>query len=136
MLFRSADPKWRRGRIRDVIITREILIEINEKLARGLHIRGAEFEDLAPDREAARSVFDSMPSFDVAVTLKTAHHRNPQHAWSENDIMDIDALGSTLPYRDIVVTDSAMESHAHQSKLVERLDTTVLSNLRTLAEHL
>ena len=46
-----------------------------------------------------------------------------------NDIHDIDAMGSTLPYCDIVVTDKAVASHANQTKLAERLGTIVVSQL-------
>ena len=72
----------------------------------------------------------------MAVTLKTAYHRNHQHPWSENDIVDIDAMGSALPYCDVVVTDSAVASHVRQSRLGERLNTVVLSNLSDLPNHL
>lgn len=133
------DPRWRRGRIRDVMTTREILIEINESLSRGLLERGIEpasFDSIIPRVEEARRAFDSMPSFDVAVTLKTAYHRNPRHQWTPNDIHDIDALGSTLPYCDIVVTDTAVASHVKQAKLPERLNTIVLSGLSEMLEHL
>jgi hypothetical protein len=63
------DPRWRRGRIRDVVAAREILIEINEALSRGLAERGAILEAVFPRMEDTRHI-DSMPSFDVAVTLK------------------------------------------------------------------
>jgi hypothetical protein len=69
-------------------------------------------EEVFSDVEETRRAFDSMPSFDLAVTLKTALHRDPAHRWTTNDIHDIDALGSTLPYCDIVVTDSLWSSHA------------------------
>ncbi len=77
-----------------------------------------------------------MPSFDVAVTLKTEYHRDRLHHWTTNDIHDIDALGSTLPYCDIVVTDKAVASHALRTGLAERLGTVVLSQLNDLAPHL
>ncbi len=129
-------PSWRRGRIRDVVAAREILIEINDPLSRGLAERRAILEDVFPRPDDTRRALDSMPSFDVAVTLKTALHRNPQHRWKTNDLSDIDALGSTLPYCDVVVTDAAMASHARNTGLAERLNTTVLSQLSELPEHL
>jgi hypothetical protein len=70
-----------------------------------------------------------MPSFDVAVTLKTEYHRDPGHRWTPNDIHDVDALGSTLPYCDIVVTDKAVASHAVRTGLADRLRTVVLPRL-------
>jgi hypothetical protein len=77
-----------------------------------------------------------MPSFDVAVTLKTSLHRNPKHIWKPNDIHDIDALGSTIPYCDIVVTDKAMKTHATRTGLADRLSTVVVSSLSELPDHL
>jgi hypothetical protein len=130
------NPEWRRGRIRDVVAARELLIEINEHLFRSLRERQASLEDICPTIEATRRAFDSMPSFDVAVTLKTAYHRDARHRWTPNDIHDIDALGSTLPYCDIVVTDKAVVATASQSGLSDRLSTTALARLDDLAQHL
>jgi len=77
-----------------------------------------------------------MPSFDVAVSLKTSYHRDPNHRWTTNDLHDIDALGSALPYCDVVVTDKAVAEHARRTGLDDRLQTTVLSNLTDLIQHL
>jgi hypothetical protein len=130
------DPQWRRGRIRDVVAAREVLIEINETLHRGFSEREATLEDVLSGVETTRRAFDSMPSFDAVVTLKTSYHRDPRHLWTTNDIHDIDAMGSTLPYCDIVVTDKAMASHIQRTRLGERLDTVVLSRLSELDQHL
>jgi hypothetical protein len=130
------DPRWRRRWIRDVVAAREVLIEINEALHRGLSERGVTLESVLPRVTETRRALDSMASFDVAVTLKTAYHRNPMHRWTPNDITDIDALGSTLPYCDIVLTDTAVASYANRTNLAERLNTIVLSRLPDLIEHL
>lgn len=73
-----------------------------------------------------------MPSFDVAVTMKTSYHRDPNHRWRVNDIHDIDALGSNVPYCDVVVTDTAAATHANRAGLAERLGTVILSRLADL----
>jgi len=130
------DPRWRRGRIRDVVAAREVMIEINEALSRGISERGATFQAIFPGLVDARRACDSMPSFDVAISLKTAYHRDPMHRWTPNDIHDIDALGSTFPYCDIVVTDRAVASSAERAKLPERLQTIVLSSIADLPQHL
>ena len=132
----NADASWRRGRIRDVVAAREVIIEINSMLWRGLSARGTDLESAFSDPEAARRAFDSMPSFDVSVSLKTAYHRDPSHRWKPNDIQDIDALSSTVPYCDIVVTDREAASHLVQTGVSDRLQTTVLSNISDLARHL
>ena len=130
----DADPSWRRGRLRDVVAAREIAIEILDPLSEGLARRHATLEGLFPAPEDARAAFDSMPSFDVAASLKTSLHRDPHHRWRPNHIHDIDALGSTLPYCDIVVTDTEMADHVRRSDLPERLGTAILSQLNDLAE--
>ena len=132
----NSDPRWRAGRIRDVVAAREVLIEINEMLFQGLADRNATIGDVFDSPDVTRSQLDVMPSFDVAVSLKTEYHRDPHHRWTINDIHDIDALASTLPYCDIVVTDKAAAAAANRSGLAARLDTIVLARLDDLPEHL
>lgn len=141
------DSRWRRSRVRDVIAAREILIEISDPLWEGFADRHAHLpaspppvsdllDTVFPEPAQARRGFDSMPSFDVSVSLKTSYHRDPNHRWTSNDMHDIDALSSTLPYCDIVVTDKAMTSHAERTGLADRLNTIVLSRLSDLVGYL
>lgn len=132
----DADPSWRGPRTRDVVAAREVIIEINEHLWKGLRDRGVELETAFPDPEETKRLWDAMPSFDVAVTLKSEYHRDPNHVWKTNDIADIDALGSTLPYCDIVATDKAIASHAIRTGLAERLGTVVVSRTADLPKQL
>jgi hypothetical protein len=132
----DADPRWRRGRIRDVVASREVIIELFQTLEEALSDRGVDFTDVFPTADATRRNFDAMPSFDVAVTLKAAYHRDTSHRWTTNDIHDIDALGSTLPYCDIVATDKAAATAAQRSGLAERLGTRVFHRLDELAEEI
>lgn len=130
----DADPAWRGGRLRDVVATREVMIEINDTFEKGLSDRGVTLEAVFPDPKETLRAWDSMPSFDVAVSLKTAYHRDPKHHWTPNDIHDIDAMGSTLPYCDIVVTDKATAAHAGRTGLAERLQTRVLWRVADLIQ--
>ena len=130
------DPKWRRGRLRDAVSAREVLIHINSILKRGCDERGigslhSLFSSVSYDRRA----FDAMPSFDASVTLKTSLHKNAEHGWTPNDVHDLHALALTLPYCDIVITDRAMASHAVQTGLANRFNTIVLSHLSDLCQH-
>ncbi len=118
----NQNPRWRRGRIRDVVAARHVAHEINEILFNGLAERRVPFDRLAPDIEGVRGVCDSMPSFDVTVTLKTEYHRNPNHSWTPNDVCDIQALASTLPYCDMVVTDKAVATVAARTGLADSLE--------------
>jgi hypothetical protein len=75
-----------------------------------------------------------MPSFDV--TLKASYHQYARHRWTTNDIHDIDALGSTLPHCDIVVTDKAVAAQGNGSGLAERFGRVVLARSADLPSHL
>ena len=107
------NPELRRGRLRDVMSAREVLIELNEPIARELAVRNmtkAELTELlggGEDYSKARDFSDGMPSTRVAVSLKEHYQRNRQHNWTSNDIHDIDALAVAMPYCDAVFTDAA-----------------------------
>ncbi len=128
----NADPPYRRLHARDVVAAREVAIEINEMLWRGLNVRGTDLEHAFTNPDAAREALSAMPSFDVSVTLKTSYHQDPGHRWTANDIHDIDAVSSTIPYCDVVVADRAVASHAKRTGLAERLETDVLARLTDL----
>ena len=138
----SSPVNWRKGRLRDVVSARELVHEINETFSTVLNQQGLEVEDVfdmsgTPSAlRHNRRISDVMPTFDVAVTLKATYHRNPNHPWKRNDLFDIDAMSTVLPYCDVVVTDKAMASHINQTKLARRLNTTVLASLDDLVEHL
>jgi hypothetical protein len=128
------DPAWRGERIRDVIAARELIIEVNRMLYEGLADRKASLDDVLDenDIEKTRRFFNSMPSFDVSVSMKAAYHRNPAHRWKPNHIHDIDALASTVPYCDVVVTDKEAASHLIRTGVAGRFQTTVLSRVEDL----
>ena len=90
----------------------------------------------AANPDDLRSFYSAMPSLDIAVTLKTSLHRDPNHKWANNDIYDIRALALTIPYCDVVVTDRSMWSHVTRHKLPERYDTVVISQLAELPNHM
>lgn len=138
----SPPVNWRKGRLRDVVSARELVHETNETFSAVLNQQGLEIEDVFDMSETSsarrhnRRISDVMPTFDVAVTLKASYHRNPNHPWKRNDLFDIDAMSTVLPYCDVVVTDKAIASHIDQAKLARRLDTRVLASLDDLVEQL
>ena len=141
----STDPSsvdWRKGRLRDIISARELFLETNDTFSSVLVQQELTIEDVFDMSGTSsairrnRCITDAMPTFDVAVTLKTSYHRNPNHRWTRNDIVDIDAMSTVLPYCDVVVTDKAIASHVERTKLADRLDCTILSSLDDLVEKL
>jgi hypothetical protein len=132
----DANPRWRRGRLRDVIMAREVIIELFDLLSEELKERRSDFADVWMDKRAVRELISSMPSTDIAVTLKTAAHRNRDKRWLPNDIFDIDALSVAVPYCGIVVT----EKHAHHvlttERVADRTGTILLRRLGDLTDYL
>lgn len=124
----------RQRHLRDAVAARELMIELNATLSEGLYDRGVSLTGVFTDPEMTRTAMSAMPSFAVAVTLKAAYHRNPQHRWKRNDIHDIDALSSTVPYCDVVATDKAAATHIRSAGLPERFETHVLHDLDAVAE--
>ena len=126
------DPQWRTGRLRDVISAREVHLNYNAMLWNQLSRRGVAIYEAFPSEDITREAFDSMPSFDVSVSLKASYHRNPQHLWKRNDLYDIDAMAQAVPYCDVVVTDKAACSHINRCGLARRLGTKVIARLDDL----
>lgn len=130
----DADPKWRRGRLPDLVAARELLIEFRNIRPRALEERGLLLTDLMQAPESGRRVVRSMPSTDVSIALKTAWHRNGQREWVVNDIYDIDALALATPYCDVVVTEKACRHILNSAKMAERMNTSLLHRLTDLPE--
>lgn len=123
------NPEWRRGRLRDLLSAREVLIELNEMIARELSVRNmtkAEFTAVlggGEDYSKARCFSDGMPSTRVAISMKEHYHRNRQHNWTSNDIHDIDALAVAMPYCDAIFTDAAAWNALKSSRELKVFDT-------------
>lgn len=123
----DACPQWRRGRLRDVVAARYIIVEFRDVLERVLNGYGVDFGDLGGGPEAIRRFTDSMPSSDVHISLVTAAHRNPQTRWTSNDMFDIDALAVAVPYCDVVVTEKHARHVLSAAGLPARAGTEVLA---------
>ena len=105
------NPKWRRGRLRDVVSAREIAHEwldaINE--VREERVRSGRPPFDPPDDTLPRFMA-AMPHTQVAISMKTRYHRDPVHRWTTNDVSDIDAMSVAYAYCDAVFTDKAARS--------------------------
>ena len=128
----DADDRWRRGRIRDVILARELTIELWDMLIENLTTRSHQVDFLQGDRERARRLVRSMPTSEVATELKVAAHRNAQTKWTPNDIIDIDSMSLSVPYCDIVVTEKRACHTLRSAHLDARMGTTIIDSLGDL----
>jgi hypothetical protein len=113
------EPKYRQGRLRDVVNAKELDIELGDKLAQMTTAMQTSIGKLLEyDRTKLRDFTDRMPSTRVAVTLKAAYHKNSKHEWTTNDIHDIDALSIAVPYTDALFADrSARDKLANSPEL-------------------
>lgn len=145
---RQADDQrdWRRGRLRDVVIARELLCELQHPIMREMAARGLQWEDVfrgtqngladGADLDANRRFIRGMPSTEVLVALLTERHRDGARSWTSNDIIDIDAMALAVPYCDFVVADKAVAHALTSSGVAGRMGTIVLRRLGDLAGHL
>ena len=131
------DPKMRQGRLRDVTNAREMEIELREVLRRALTaMKRSSITELLDDRATLRDFSDRMPSTRVAVSLKAAYHKDNRHAWTSNDIHDIDALSIAVPYCDAVFTDKAARNQVVSCPELEVFGTVLPRKPEELAEWL
>lgn len=142
MATNPSSVNWRKGRLRDVMSARELFLETNETFSAVLDQQELTIDDVFDMSGTSsaihhnRCITDTMPTFDVAVTLKASYHRNPNHYWTRNDLFDLDAMSTVLPYCDVVVIDKEMASHVDRTALAGRLGTKVLSSLDDLVDQL
>ncbi|MCL2803077.1 MAG: hypothetical protein FWD29_03860 [Micrococcales bacterium] len=110
------NPELRAGRLRDFVTGREVIGEWVDLINRHLLERvsdGLSWVDMTPDRWIA--LITAMPHVQVAISVKTAYHKDPRRSWKVNDVFDIDALSTAFAYCDAVMTDNALR-HALQSR--------------------
>jgi hypothetical protein len=127
----------RPNHLRNIVLAREVIIELEPMLVKAATSRDCSLDDLLGScPRQAQDLVRSMPSSEVATTLKFQDHRNRSKRWAFNDIFDIDALSIAVPYCDVVVTDTHRRSVLHTVRVDERMDTVVLARLTELPEHL
>lgn len=121
-----ADERWRRGRLRDVVTAREFAhewLDILNRINRERVKSGQEDFDVS-DTEVL-GLIAAMPHSQVAISLKTRYHRNPEHRWSTNDIVDIDAVSVAFAYCDAVFTDNGVRHTLLSSRELRAFPTVV-----------
>lgn len=117
------DEHWRRGRLRDILLARDLSLELLDALILEGNARNLTVSDMVGSRQQGRRLVLGMPTRCVVVEMKTGYHRNAQKRWSVNDLHDIDALANAVPYCDVVFTDAAARRCLLQAGLDERMQT-------------
>jgi hypothetical protein len=132
----NADPRFRRGRTRDLVsawyLAQEALTTLTAAAAR--HPDAIRL--ISENRDVARSLTDSMPTGDAHISLVTAAHRNAQTVWSSNSILDIDALSLAVAYCDVVLTERHFGRQLQATGVAARAGTKVFTAPSELADFL
>lgn len=132
-LDEDLETDWRHGRIRDVVASRELGVEMIDQFTRMLMARGYEIGQFPiSEREEIRRFTRSMPGAEVAIEVKTRYHRERGHRWTPNDIFDIDAMSVAVPYCDIVFTDGAVQNALTTARIDDRMSTQLPRKIRDL----
>ncbi|MGV9679173.1 hypothetical protein ACWDSJ_28160 [Nocardia sp. NPDC003482] len=120
-------------RLADVVAASEIADFIDPLLA-GCQRHGIDPEALFRDRESCQNLLRGLPSRWVTSELRRARLRNPQKRWEKNDLNDLLALSTAVPYCDVVVTENEWVHHLTHLGLADRYGTTVLADLTKLTD--
>ena len=135
----SLDSSWRKGRMRDIVSTRDFLSE-RMMIALALVRREHSFDEIFPAHEddlvLFRSLARAMPSLETSVLLQCRVYSQPQSRWTINTVFDIDALSVAVPYCDVVLTDGEFAHAVQAAKLDRTMGTKILQNLQALCNHL
>lgn len=117
-------PRWRKGRLRDIVSARELAHEWLDTFNQIQDNRTSNGQTpFNPSDEELGQVMAALPHVQVAITLRTAYHRNFDHHWTTNDIIDIDAMAVAYAYCDAVFTDKAIRSALTDSRELRQINT-------------
>lgn len=119
----AKDPRWRRGRLRDVVSAREVAHEWLDTINRVNEQRSRDGKRQLDSDDDTRRLMAAMPHTQVAISIKTQYHRNPTHPWDTNDITDIDAASVAYAYCDAVFTDKAVRAALANSTELRSIGT-------------
>jgi hypothetical protein len=128
-----------RGRSLDAIYARQLTHDIESNYVQALMNAGYSANRLPPlrDRESLTALLTSMPSRRVATMLQYHYLKDANKHWKINDLRDNAALAMTIPYCDVVVTDSAAWDVAvNRAHLDREFGTAIFRSLGGLAAYL
>ena len=89
-----------------------------------------------PTDDEMRTLMGAMPHAQVATSMKTRFHQNPEHLWTANHVTDIDAMSTAFVYCDVVFTDKEARNALLESRELRPLSTFVPHRADELAEWL
>ena len=122
-----------RNRLGDIVHARYLYWELRDHLRDDLTPYGIGINDFFDNGKDWLTAFlDDIPSAAITITLADKTFRNPDKAWTGNDLRDADAMSLAIPYCDVVLTDKYVAAQLAKSPAVARQDTLLLARLRDL----
>lgn len=125
-----------RRRLDDVVAARTLYWEVAYLFPDVLPTAGISIEELfGHGKDWITAFCEDMPIVAVILALAKANHKvAADRTWRKNDIHDIDALSTAVPYCDIVVTEKHFCEQARRTQLADRFSTVVMRKLEELPE--
>jgi len=128
-----AEDPMLRTRLDDIVAARELYWELGPELPRLLYRAAMSVDSFFfKGKDWIRGFLESLPSIAVQKALKVRSFANASRPWSVNDLRDSEHLMLAVPYCNVVVTDRHAASVLKQAHVDERLETTILSDLKQL----
>lgn len=121
----------------DAICARQFVFEFLDDYTRALLNAGFS-KNRTPFRskEEYTDFLMSLPSRRVAAMIQYHYLRDVQRDWTINDLRDIDALSTAIPYCDIVATDKkAWDASVNRAHLDNEFNTAIFCRLSDLAAY-
>lgn len=122
----------------DAICARQLTVDILDNYTRALISAGFTM-DRPPFRDKAEytDFLMALPSRKVVTMMHLHYLKDVNRDWTINDLRDIAALSTAIPYCDAVVTDKkAWDTAATRAHLDRDFNTPIFSKLTDLADHL
>ncbi|WP_433003254.1 hypothetical protein [Kribbella sp. CA-294648] len=108
--------------------------DIRPAIVEALDRIGVVYEEFMQDITVGQllSFVDDLPTRYVTNVMRSAKHRQTQQEWEPNDFIDIVALPVAAVYCDVVVTEKQWVHMMRQSKVDQRYNTILISNVADL----
>ena len=123
----------------DAICSRQLSVDIWDNFVRALNSAG--FVQSWPlglrNREQLTDFLMSLPSRRTAAMIQYHYLQDVDRDWNINDLRDVLALSTAIPYCDVVVTDrKAWDVTKNRAHLDEEFNTEIFCSLDDLVDHL
>lgn len=106
-------------------------VDLILSIAKELKLTVSTINDLGSSR--IKAIVDKVPTFDIERELAIKMEAESRSI-DENDLRDISALYTVLPYADIIVGEQAIINRARQAKLGQRYKTKLFTKITELAQ--